>query len=493
MPLSTTYTKAETDYLLQQVDKKVVEGYKGDLRISDPAPTEKGYYMLLEVGTYNNLGGINAQSGKLNFASFDGTTWSKVEVEIPQPKIPTWTPQSYTSGSQVFYNGEIYEAKAAARSTDIPNENHVIWKKILSNNIIYSEVDFEISDENNKSIVKFLEGHVQTKNFDSRNLKIDNSYEDFEISDENNKSIVKFIDGHIQTKNFDSKNINTETTRDLKILFIGNSFSRDAAMYLPAHLKDIAPEINLSVGIAYVGGCTLQSHYTYSQNNDKVYAYDRSVGGNKWTSVGGKSLQEIVTADDWDIISFQQQSASSRDYATYQPHLNNLVNWVYGLRKNVRLAWLFTPPLPTGGAGIPSGMTSNQFFQDMTVAVSKVMDETTIQLLFPCGTAIQNARTTSLNNLGGFGQMTSEGLHLNDGIACQIETYVMVEKICNIMSIPRSVFGNNIVVDENFLVENNVIEVNGGAIGSTAENRLIAQKAAIMAIKKPFEITNINF
>ena len=170
-----------------------------------------------------------------------------------------------------------------------------------------------------------------------------------------------------------------------------------------------------------------------------------------------------------------------------------MVNWVFGLRKNVRLAWLFTPPLPTGGVGIPSGMTSNQFFQDMTIAVSKVMNETAIELLFPCGTAIQNARTTALNNLGGFGQMSAEGLHLNDGIACQIETYVMVEKICNIMGIAKSIVGNDIAVDENFLAQNNVIEVNGGAVGSNAENRLIAQKSAIMAIKKPFEVTNINF
>ena len=81
MGLSTTYTKTETDFLLQQIDKKVVEGYKGDLRISDHAPTEIGYYILLEVGTYTNLGGIVVSNNNLNFASFDGTTWSKVEVD----------------------------------------------------------------------------------------------------------------------------------------------------------------------------------------------------------------------------------------------------------------------------------------------------------------------------------------------------------------------------------------------------------------------------
>ena len=87
MGLSTTYTKAETDFLLQQIDKKVVGGYKGDLRISDPAPTEIGYYMLLDVGTYANLDGLNTILNRLNFASFDGTTWSKVEVAIPTSSL----------------------------------------------------------------------------------------------------------------------------------------------------------------------------------------------------------------------------------------------------------------------------------------------------------------------------------------------------------------------------------------------------------------------
>ena len=80
MGLSTTYTKAETLFLLQQIDKKVVGGYKGDLRISDPAPTEIGYYMLLDVGTYTNLGGLNTILNRLNFASFDGTTWSLISI-----------------------------------------------------------------------------------------------------------------------------------------------------------------------------------------------------------------------------------------------------------------------------------------------------------------------------------------------------------------------------------------------------------------------------
>ena len=82
MSLSTTYTKTETDFLIQQLEIKTSSGYQGDLLKTDAAPTTKGFYALLETGIYTNLGNINAEAGKLNFASFDGTTWSKVEVDV---------------------------------------------------------------------------------------------------------------------------------------------------------------------------------------------------------------------------------------------------------------------------------------------------------------------------------------------------------------------------------------------------------------------------
>ena len=89
MGLSTTYTKAEVDLLLQKQNAKIVGAYQGDLNISDTAPTTKGIYALLEVGTYTNLGGLVTTANKLNFASFDGTTWSLIAVDIDvEEKIP---------------------------------------------------------------------------------------------------------------------------------------------------------------------------------------------------------------------------------------------------------------------------------------------------------------------------------------------------------------------------------------------------------------------
>lgn len=120
MGLSTTYTKTETDFLIQQLEIKTSSGYQGDLLKTDAAPTTKGFYALLETGIYPNLGNINAEAGKLNFASFDGTTWSKIEVEIPSLILstslnPTSTDKAETGKSVA----EFFEQYAVVNKSEV--------------------------------------------------------------------------------------------------------------------------------------------------------------------------------------------------------------------------------------------------------------------------------------------------------------------------------------------------------------------------------------
>lgn len=59
---------------------------KGLLSPTSPAPTEKGKYILSSAGTYTNLGGLVATADKLNYAYFDGTTWSLISVDVNNAK-----------------------------------------------------------------------------------------------------------------------------------------------------------------------------------------------------------------------------------------------------------------------------------------------------------------------------------------------------------------------------------------------------------------------
>jgi hypothetical protein len=167
MSLSTTYTKTETDYKLQELQKLVVGGIKGNLKITDTAPTVQGLYRLSDIGTYTNLGGLVTTAGKINDAYFDGATWKLIAVEVPKAAdgktIESWTAKSYVVGSQVFYNGKIFEANANAIAADIPEVSNVWIEKLDSHKeIINKYSEFFITDENGKVILKVSENGLET-------------------------------------------------------------------------------------------------------------------------------------------------------------------------------------------------------------------------------------------------------------------------------------------------------------------------------------------
>lgn len=64
---------------------------KGVLSPTSPAPTEKGKYLLSIPGTYTNIGGLVAAADKLNYAYFDGSTWSLIAADLPQPIVNNYT------------------------------------------------------------------------------------------------------------------------------------------------------------------------------------------------------------------------------------------------------------------------------------------------------------------------------------------------------------------------------------------------------------------
>lgn len=76
--------------------------------------------------------------------------------------------------------------------------------------------DLAVVDEMGNAIVKFENGHVKTKNFDSGNVPNieigNNSAVDFAVCDPNKNAIVRFENGHVKTKNFDSSRIRSNSS-----------------------------------------------------------------------------------------------------------------------------------------------------------------------------------------------------------------------------------------------------------------------------------------
>ena len=118
----------------------------------------------------------------------------------------------------------------------------------------------------------------------------------------------------------------------LRILTIGNSFSICLGKDLPSLAASI-PGCDLQLTSAYIGGCSLERHWnnvveTEENPSARQYGVDTwatTIGnGIAYVSTRG-SINELIAQDVWDVITIQQASHFSWDYATYQPFADNLV------------------------------------------------------------------------------------------------------------------------------------------------------------------------
>lgn len=304
--------------------------------------------------------------------------------------------------------------------------------------------------------------------------------------------VVMFFDFGADTIYY--KDVQVEVARHvvtdtLRVLSIGNSFSLDALSYVPFIMKAVAPEVYLDLGVMYIGGGTLEMLYNAIETSD--FRYYWSYGARPWNERLNVAMTETLTSQPWDVILLQQQSSASRDYGTYQPYLNQLIAWVdeHAVSEH-QLAWLITPSFPDGHDRLPPDSSSVQMCERILDCVEHVIADTHISLLLPCGTAIQNARTTPLDSLGDFGHLFDH-LHLQDGIPCLIEAYTACAALLNRYGLSHRVWTDSTWVNYAWLKDKNVQEINGAPVGMSEENRAIAKQCAIKALESPLSITTI--
>jgi len=279
-------------------------------------------------------------------------------------------------------------------------------------------------------------------------------------------------------------------TDTLRVLSIGNSFSLDALSYVPFIMKAVAPEVYLKLGIMYIGGGSLENFCNALDTT--AFRYYWSHGAQPWDERLDVSLTEIIESQPWDVITLQQKSSISRDYSTYQPYLNQLIGWLDNHTSSAHeYAWLITPSYPEGLDRLAPDTTSVQMFERILQCVRNLQQDTGIEFLLPCGTAIQNARTTPLDSLGDLGHLF-DYLHLQDGIPCLVEAYVATAALLARYGLSDRVWADTTWVDQHWLRDKNIQEINGLPVGMSEENRAIAKQCAIKALENPLSITVIE-
>ena len=305
--------------------------------------------------------------------------------------------------------------------------------------------------------------------------------------------VVMYFDGGADTIFY--KDVQVEVaphvvTDTLRVLSIGNSFSLDALSYVPFIMKAVAPQIYLKLGVMYIGGGSLENFYNALDANG--YGYYWSYGAQPWDERLDVSMTETVQSQLWDVIVLQQQSDASRYYSTYQPYLSQIIDWLdEKITWQHDYAWLITPSYPDNLPQLAPDTTSAQMFERILQCVGNVQHDTGIQLLLPCGTAIQNARTTPLDSLGDQGHLF-DYLHLQEGVPCLIEAYAATAALLASYGLSDNVWADTTWIDQQWLRAKNIQEINGEPVGMSEENRAIAKQCAIKAIEDPLSITVIE-
>lgn len=180
-------------------------------------------------------------------------------------------------------------------------------------------------------------------------------------------------------------------TKTVRLLTIGNSFSRNATN----HLDDLAKAggHTLIHTPIVVGGASLELH------SERALAHAKDARNKAGLYSNGRSLVQELKAEKWDYVTIQQASIKSHDFSTYQPHAGRLRSLIQEHAPTARLlvhqTWAYRKDdprftKPSGKPGEPK--TQAEMYAGLTHAYTMLAKELGAGLL-PVGDAFYLADT----------------------------------------------------------------------------------------------------
>ena len=254
----------------------------------------------------------------------------------------------------------------------------------------------------------------------------------------------------------------------LKILAIGNSFSDDTMEYVYQIAQDLGVE-DMVLGILYIGGCTLDTHWSCASEQKPAYEYRRNTGSGWQTTVDTKMSTALID-ENWDYVTIQQASPESGNPDSFA-HLDELIAFVRErVPKTTQLYWNMTWAYQGDCENTQFGLYDYDQMKMYTAitqtAQQKIAPLEAFTALIPTGTAVQNARTSFLGDT-----LTRDGYHMN-------------------YEIGRYVVGLTLV---RTLLELPIDQVTYRPDGVTEEMQKVAIEAAENAAQNPYTITESTY
>lgn len=396
--------------------------------------------------------------------------------------------------------------------------------------------DLSFQDESGYDIVRFYDGHIETKNFSSKYDALkDDANDFFSVKDENgnplmliNGGILVYPNGRIRTMSFDSAKTQYSVPKknnqrcdihkkSFRVLDIGNSHSWDCIRYL----KDIVKESSIDVSdMAFVslrrGGSSWKSWYNGWHDQDtesgdvltgSTYYISKEFGGLD-VVVKGNNLPEVTpitfqgnNAEEYrslmrdnkfDLIVIHQNYLGLEHYDEWNGHgefgyLPEFMMILHTTQPQAEIGTLINHA-PFSQSGFSLFGTKEWLNNVVYQTDRKFIEEYGIRFIVPYGTALENIRQSHYNtSTHGLNYDLNAPIHSGLGLAVYTNSCTYFESLIA----PRygiSVLGNSfrvILTDEQKPgYKDASISVDNDDIAYTA------QMAAILAVNNMWEVQN---
>jgi len=281
---------------------------------------------------------------------------------------------------------------------------------------------------------------------------------------------------------------------ELRVLDIGNGYTRGVTRILPLIAK--ASKVDLSTMCLYQcyrsEGSFKNWVDIYNDNDiENTYSISKVIGGlsaNVQTGKGeagdGKLFRDVLTKENWDLIIIHQVSTYAPYYSEWNNndatgYLDELISIIKECQPNAELGFLLVHSYWSEYSE-NTEKSSYDRWQLIANSAKSFCEDYGVDFVIPYGTAIQNLRSSSLNNeydLTRDGTQCGYGLAEYTAACCYYEA--LIAPRCGI-----SVLGNSARIDVSDK------ESKYPSVNVTDENALIAQEAAYLATKDMYLCQN---
>ncbi|MCR5313269.1 MAG: DUF4886 domain-containing protein [Bacteroidaceae bacterium] len=198
----------------------------------------------------------------------------------------------------------------------------------------------------------------------------------------------------------------------LDILFIGNSFSIDTSTALPDILNCLGLS-NVNVYVLYKAACSMKEHYNNYKSGEKVYEFYQYNMRGETKLESATNINDVMKRIPYDIVIFQQYSLESGDYSTYEPYLSKIIQ-AYNINKispRTTFAFNMTWAYSSKHKNVSKYKNPANMYKKICESAKKMKSASGIDIVIPCGTAVQNARSNK--SLTTENEFTRDNQHID--------------------------------------------------------------------------------